>query len=278
MLHTFPAQVSGLLPYPADFSANVTFSWWVSIISVLTVVPICIAMAIVLTRRVKSPLFLMICVSGALCTVLVEPMLDIVGATYYPHNSPFILFTLLGRPIPLYVLTGYVVWWALTWYAAYEAMRRGAQLKTLYAVMAAAALWDAATEMVATQNGVFTYYGNPTLILGIPLSSIAQNGGLAIVGGFVLLVTVPHLHGWRWILFIPVIPMTYIAYAFACTMPAYLAIHSQAPKPVFWILALVATALNVGVPVVLAKSPIVARYRDQHHALSVDNSRALQPS
>ena len=117
-------------------------------------------------------------------------------------------------------------------------------------------LFDAAMEMTISQFHVMTYYGdNPTLILGLPLYSLVQNGALALVGGWTILVAAPHLLGVRKLLLALLVPLSFGLQAFVTTWPMYLGLNTGASRSSLLILGLIATAANLALPILCVYSP-----------------------
>ena len=212
--------------------------------------------------RTQELLPIILLVGGALCGFL-EPIGDILGATFYPLNTPLLVFDALGRHIPLFVFIGESMFFASAVYIAYTFLRDGMAAPKLLAIIAAFSVFDAAMEMTCIHFNVMTYYGNnPVLILGLPLYSIVQNGALAVVGGWIVLVLEPKLQGGRAWWLAPAIPIGFGAQAFVTTWPMYLGLNADFSRSTMLWLGLLATALNVALPLWCIYSPVAARYRN----------------
>jgi hypothetical protein len=211
--------------------------------------------------RDKLPFVLML--GGALCGFQ-EPVGDILGATFYPLNTPLLVFDAFGRHIPLYVFVGESMFFASALYIAYRFLAIGMPARKLLGVIAAFSAFDALMEMTCIHFHVMTYYGNnPVLVLGLPLYSIVQNGALAVVGGWILLALVPRLSGRRvwWLALI--IPFGFGLQAWLTTWPMYLGLNSGFSQATMLALGLTATALNIALPFWCIYSPLARRYREQ---------------
>lgn len=210
-------------------------------------------------RRDAVPLALLL--GGAMCG-LVEPIGDIIGLTWYPRSDPLIVYTAWGRSIPSWVPLGEGMFFALAGYGAYRLMLAGRPVKTLLLWWLCFSVFDSAMEMFATHEHAWVYYGhNPSRILGLPLYAIVQNGGVAIVTGWVALVAAPHLRGRRWAAMLLIVPCAFLGQAVVCTWPVYTALNSDASSVVFWPIAVLATAINFALPFGLLRTPAVARLR-----------------
>jgi hypothetical protein len=156
------------------------------------------------------------------------------------------------------------MFFALAGYGAYRLMLAGRPIRDLLAWWACFSVFDSAMEMFATQAHAWVYYGhNPSRIIGLPLYAIVQNGGLAIVTGWVAFVAAPHLRGVRWGAMLVLVPCAFLGQAVACTWPVYTALNSSASDAVFWPVAILSTALNAALPYGLLRTPVVERLRSQ---------------
>lgn len=92
--------------------------------------------------------------------------------------------------------------------------------------------------MTISQFHVMTYYGdNPTLIFGLPLYALVQNGALALVGGWTILVAAPRLPGMRKLFLALLVPLSFGLQAFITTWPMYLGLNTGASRSSLFIRA-----------------------------------------
>jgi hypothetical protein len=216
-----------------------------------------IVVAVVETYRLRSPLPAVVFVSAALWLPN-EPFVDAIIGFQYASDSPVILFTLWGRVIPLEVLGVGAMFFLFPW-AIYRMVLLRLPMSRIVGVCFLAGIIDWVMEWAAIHWKVFEYYGNnPSRILGLPITSMAQNCFIYALMAAAILLAAPHLRGWRMLLFIPVIPGLYLGGAAMCTWPAYLALHANWPTMVFLVLAAVSTAMNVYIP--LSALAIASRY------------------
>lgn len=263
-----PATDSGILPPPDDLHVNQTAAWIVIALTAVSLVVTLIWTAEI-TRRTSSPLPVMLLISGAvLFPFYVEPVGDIILATWYPPDAPIIVATILGRHIPLFVVLGYAAGIPIACYVGYQMIVRGTPVRTLLLTLAGISISEGIIEMVAVHFGFMRYYGNHALIFGVPLSTLVQNAGMFVMIGVTLAWLLPKLHGLQWLVVPFVPPAVFGCYALACTMPTFYAIHGQLPPLPFWGVALLSTALNAGVPIVALYSNTARQYREQRLAPS----------
>lgn len=240
-----------LVPPPglhADPTAAWTFLAGCGLIMVVAI-PVCIAV----TARTRSALPVAVFLS-AMTWLPFEAFVDTPMGVQYASNNPAIAYTMFGRHIPLAVAaTGGLFF--LGGYGVYQLFLRGASIRKLTVLLIALGVVDWLIEMLGSQFHVMQYYGhNYSRIFGLPLYAVFQNALLYVLLGWMILVLAPHLKGWRALLFLPVMPGTYIAYCFGCTWPAYIAVQASAPPLAAWPAFLACVAMNIAVPIMLLKS------------------------
>lgn len=247
-------------PIPLDMTANVAASWGFLAFTAVSFVAT-LAWAIRIAARSRDWLPLTLMAGGALCGFL-EPLGDIMGATFYPLNTPLLVFELFGRHIPLFVFVGESMFFATAVYYAYRFFVTGMSPARLMGIFVIFSLFDAAMEMTVIQFGVMTYYGsNPVLIFGLPLYSVVQNGALAVVGGWTVLAALPHLAGKSRLLLVPLVPLSFGLQAFITTWPMYWGLNSGASHSTLVVLGLIATAANLALPIYCIYSRLARSYR-----------------
>lgn len=249
-------------PVPYDLVANETASWGFLAFTAVSFIAT-LAWAIRTGVRSQDWLPLLLMGGGALCGFL-EPLADLLGATFYPMNTPLLVFELFGRHIPLFVFVGESMFFATAVYAAYRLFIAGVSAAKLLGILLLFSLFDAAMEMTVIQFGVMTYYGNnPTLIFGLPAYSLVQNGALAVVGGWTVLAVLPLLRGRKKLLIIPIVPLSFGLQAFITTWPMYLGLNIDASRSTLLVLGLIATVANLALPLWCINSRLARTYREQ---------------
>lgn len=247
-------------PIPIDMTANVAASEGFLAFTVVAFIAT-LAWAVRLGMRSRDWLPLILMGGGALCGFL-EPLGDILGATFYPLNTPLLVFELFGRHIPLYVFVGESMFFATAVYYAYRFMATGMSVVRLLLIVVVFSLFDAAMEMTAIHFDVMTYYGNnPTLVLGLPPYVLIQNGALAVVGGWAVSIALPRLSGMRRILLIPLVPMAFGLQAFIGTWPMYLALNTGASRATLLLMGVLVTIMNAALPLLCIYSRSARRHR-----------------
>lgn len=249
----------GLLDPPGPLSTTSTAAFWAFSIATTAMVVASVVVGAWETYRLRSPLPAVVFASAALWLPN-EPVVDAILGFQYAHDSPVILFTSMGRVIPLGALGIGAMFFLVPW-AIYRVAQRGVPTGQIISVCIAAGIIDWFLEWLAIHWRVFEYYGhNPSRVFGLPFTSMVQNCFIYALMAASILVAAPHLRGWRYLAFIPVIPGLYLGGAALCTWPAYLALHAGWPTPAFLALAVLAAAMNVYLP--LSAFTIGRHYND----------------
>lgn len=247
---TTPAA-AGFLDLPAPLHGNTTV-FWIFTAATMVMVAASVVVAIAETWRMRSALPVVVFVSATLW-VPNEPFIDTLLGFQYAANSPAVLFTIAGRIIPISALGIGAMFFLFSW-AIYRMVEAGVAMRRIIGICLVAGAIDWVLEWMAIHWKVFEYYGdNPSRILGLPFTSMAQNCFIYSLMAASILFAAPHLKGWKVLLFIPVIPGCYYGGAALCTWPAYLALHAGLPTAIFLPLAVVAAAMNVYIPIAVLK-------------------------
>ena len=117
-----------------------------------------------------------------------------------------------------------------------------------FRALAAGGLLDPPGPLSTTSTAAFWAFSIATTAMVVASVVVVQNCFIYALMAASILVAAPHLRGWRYLAFIPVIPGLYLGGAALCTWPAYLALHAGWPTPVFLALAVLSAAMNVYLP------------------------------
>jgi hypothetical protein len=156
-------------------------------------------------RDTKSPIVLLMMLGG-LTTTLIEPLLDVIGLAWHPMHGQNTVFELMGRPIPLWVITVYLMYFGGLGFLNYVAFRRGVTMRVAMLWFAAPMLLDIVMEEIMMHFDLYLYYGQQPLILlwkfpfwWAPCNSMGEYIGVAM-----LVLMGNSLRGWK-LLLIPII-------------------------------------------------------------------------
>ncbi|SHX52814.1 Uncharacterised protein [Mycobacteroides abscessus subsp. bolletii] len=251
----------GFLSPPAHIPLNPVASWAITAAAILLTL---VAAAYCARETIRTRSALPFTVFASSMTWLpIEAFVDIPMALWHNSDNQLIAMWVLGRPLPLYVASTGGAFFLGAW-GYYQLILRGASMSSIVKLGLAMGVLDWVLEMTSAQLGVINYYGNnPSLVFGLPLYSMVQNIGVYVLQAIVVAMLVPHLMGWRQVALLPVIPGVYLAYAFGCTWPAYMAVQSQTSALVAWPLIIVSVILNGVIP--LAALSAYVAHRDHKY-------------
>ncbi len=190
-----------------------------------------IAIALRQLARRRDPVPLLFLAGAAICTLL-EPLDDVLGACWYPAVGQTRLFELMGRPIPFFVLPGYVMFMggcSLTAYLVLQTRGVGVLLRVL-PLFAALEMFF---EYLAVHSGTYVYYGTqPLRLLGFPLWWVPLNCTVPVAAAVIWTLLRPWLTGWRVLTVVALLPMLNAGVYAALAWPVWLTLNSAAPTAV----------------------------------------------
>ena len=194
-----------------------------------------VAIALVFTfidwYRTGRPLVLLLMVSGG-AIMIFEPMVDTVGACWFPSNS-WTAFTAWGRPLPVWLCLAYFFYFGIATSAIWQALRKGLTRRQIWLVFCAAMLGDLIFETVLLTMNPYVYYGYQPLVLGkFPLWWMAVNAVIPLVLAALIYRFDSYFRGWRDFAVIPLALTTSAAVNAAVGWPSWLVINTD----VGWVL------------------------------------------
>ena len=183
--------------------------------------------ALVWWARTGRPTFLLLFIAGGLM-MLFEPMVDTVGAVWFPKEGSNVAFTLYGRPIPVWLCFTYFVYFGLGVSSAYLVLRRRATPGVLWALWGAAMLGDFVLEATLLHFDTYIYYGDQPLVLAkFPLWWAPVNGLIVVVTATVVYRFDAELRGVRTLLIVPIALTCSAAVNAAAGWPSWLVLNSE---------------------------------------------------
>lgn len=159
--------------------------------------------ALVHWRRTGRPIFLLLfCVGGLM--VFFEPMVDTVGAVWFPANS-MVALELYHRIIPIWVCLTYFSYFGIGVGAAWLAIRAQPTRRRLWTLWCAFIVADVVMEVVLLHlDGIYLYYAAPPLVVAkFPLWWAPVNSLIIVGTAAVIRRLEPTLRGPRYLLIIP---------------------------------------------------------------------------
>lgn len=115
-------------------------------------------------RNTKTPI-VMFMMLGGLTTTLVEPLLDIIGLAWHPMHGQNTAFELIGRPIPVWVVAVYLMYFGGLGSLNYLAFRKGVSTRAVWLWFCVPVLLDIVMEEIMMTFDLYIYYGQQPLIL-----------------------------------------------------------------------------------------------------------------
>lgn len=191
---------------------------------------------------------------GGLATCLLEPFADLLGLVWFPVNDQVHAFTMLGIPVPLFVVIGYTNLFGLLPWIFLRTIERTPTRRRFWAVSGALLLAACGFEWLLLRTGAYVYYGNqPLNVWGYPMIWMTINTGACLLAALVLHRFRAQLTGARALAAIAVVPCADGAVMLGTGWPAFAAIHSDLAKPVVHLLGLLTIGLGLVVYVVGAE-------------------------
>jgi hypothetical protein len=188
---------------------------------------VALVIALVYFARTRRPTLLLLYLSGGLLMVF-EPMVDTVGACWFPRHHSWVLFTLWGRPMPIWLGLTYFFYFGIGIGAIWMLMRRGVTRMQLWALFGLAMLGDLLLETIVLHTHGYLYYGHQPLVLAeFPLWWAPVNALIAIVPAAVIYRLEGHLIGFRQWLIVPITITASAAINAAVGWPSWVMINSD---------------------------------------------------
>ena len=228
-----------ILEYNETFASIATWGLWLGAIATLI-------WALNKLAREKEALPLVLWIAGCV-TTNVEPVGDLVGQIVWASDMPWFSYTLMNRDLPSFILVGLAPFYAVPGYYLYKQLLAGASLRRILIIsVICAGVPEFGLEMLMVHYGVLGYYGNPTLILGLPIYTIVQNSTLLAVVAVGIYFCATRLRGLGQMWIIIAMPGVVFGYVVGATWPVYIALASDFPSWIIWLTALWACAASIG--------------------------------
>ncbi len=183
--------------------------------------------------RAKSPTLLLILIGGTLC-FLQEPIMDHVGAVWYPNiNQSFTVFRAFNVSIPLWVIPGYGLFVGAVSVVLYRMMTTGMSIDTLWKFYFVVWILDLLLELPGLNLGTYIYFGNaPWTLLGFPLTWAMTNTCIIVLTVGILVGFKDFFVGPKLFLIPVVVTMANAAAQAGTGYPIWLALNAGVAYPV----------------------------------------------
>jgi hypothetical protein len=253
------ALLGSVVQPPVNFkasSAQTVFS-----VAQFVVFGVCLAFALRMLVRDKSPIFLACLIGGAIA-VIWEPIVDVLGLCWLPsRNQHWEAFTLLGRHVPLMMPFVYSWFVGGQGYLFYRIFERGIDRRRLFQLYGLVVLVNIALESPGIAANVYTYYGKqPMDLWGFPLWWGIINPLMPMIAGTAIYKLKPLLTTPQLVLAtIAIIPCADGAANAIVGWPVIAALNTNVGYAGTWVASFI--TLGLGLSVAWLVSLLVARPR-----------------
>jgi hypothetical protein len=228
--------------------------------SIFLFIPVAIFLAYGISHLVrgKRPILLMCLLGGSIACVW-EPIVDTLGLCYIKGGAETEVFTLLDRPMPLFIPFVYIWYVGGMAYLSYRLIAAGLTTKGLFGLYIAEVFVNVFLESPGVLLGAYEYYGSqPFDIWGLPLWWPMMNPVMPILGGALIYKLEPHLRGWHILGIIPIIPMVDGIANAAIAWPVWLTLN-QGDISLWWTHAATLVTLSLALYSIWMLSLLVAK-------------------
>jgi hypothetical protein len=243
-------QVPPIPPLVMPATAQACATAIVALVGVLALVA-----AAVLGRRHRTPLYLVVLLGGALASFN-EPVADLLGGCIHPQQGAWVAFSTFDRPIPVWVVIAYGLFFGAVPLVVVALMRGGNPRQRFLTAVGVIFAANLLIELPILAAGMYVYYGEqPFKFLGMfPLYWLFINSAGVATIAVVLLRVGSKLRGANlgWALLLP--PAAQIG-GYLVGMPAFSMFNTDAGSVWKW-LGAVGTML-LGAAVLRALSRMV---------------------
>lgn len=215
---TTPPQPTGMV-MPETAQAIFTFG---------NVIPLTVILVIAIkyAREHSSAVPFYLLIGGALA-VFIEPIVDVLGLVYFPHEGSWGVFRAFNVTIPAFLLPVYAWYVGGQAFLTYRVIEKGVTTKGLFKIWLILAISNGILETPGLLMGVYTYYGaQPFQLFGFPWWWTFCNALMPITAAVLAFKLRPLLLGWRLALLIPIVPMADALVNGAVSWPTWLALNS----------------------------------------------------
>jgi len=195
-----------------------------------TLVGAFVAGSVYLWWRTGKPTALLLTAGGAVCS-LNESLVDVLGHCYFPADG-WMAQEFFERPVPIWVVLGYVVFFGALVHVNAEVLKRRPSRTAMW--IAIGAFWVANTllELPILASDLYLYYGEqPLEVGGFPLVWLTINSLGSFAAAVVVVRFEPYFTGARQLLLLGVCFGTYMA-SWTLSMPYFWAVNSDVSGPV----------------------------------------------
>ncbi|ORW23305.1 hypothetical protein AWC19_12165 [Mycobacterium palustre] len=199
--------------------------------------------ALIFWKRSGSAAFLLVLLGGYVCSFN-EATVDVLGHCFFPIDCLH-GYSAFGRPIPVWVILAYVVFFGGLSYAMALAFQRGVSRRAMWGGIAIFGVLNVLLEIPMLGAKLYVYYGNqPFTVGGFPLSWLVINSLGALFGAVVIVRLSWFFTGARQLLLVLVPFATYMA-SWVLAMPYFAITNTDQPSGVLMAAAALSMVLGL---------------------------------
>ena len=163
--------------------------------------------AVHVARKTSSVLPILFWIGG-LCTVVLEPVADVMGNVIHSPDGAWVVFSVEDHPIPWHVLLCYPWYFGGLPIVIFERMRaRDVDRKFWWDHYLLVGMLVPLVEVVPAHYNIWVYYGHQPLKIGAtPIGIAASNICAVMLVTLLIYMLLPILKGWRQLLVVPLMP------------------------------------------------------------------------
>ena len=177
---------------------------------------------------------------GGLATALLEPFADLLGFVWFPVHDQVNAFTMLGIPIPLFVVIGYTNLFGLVPWIFLRMLQAQPDRRRYWTVSGGLLLAACVFEWLLLRTGAYTYYGpQPLQVWGYPMIWMTINTGACLLAALVIRKLPELFTGARALTAIALVPCCDGAVLTGTGWPAFAGMHADPSPLVLHLLGLV---------------------------------------
>jgi hypothetical protein len=202
----------------------------------------CLAITVYVWIRHRNPIGVFLLAGGCIASFQ-EPMVDVLGNIFV--HSDLTVFTTFGRPMPVWAILAYGVFWGFQPFALHLLAERGFDMRTYRLGIAACFVLNLLIEWPILQTDIYLYFGRqPFEIFGFPLIWLFINCTGMVLVAVAIHTRRPFFTGARTALAV-IVPVVLVpAGSLASGLPVMSALQSPAaPDTVLWLTAVVTAAI-----------------------------------